>query len=312
MPPLGLGFGLSHSGGAPYVPPAPTTTVSVPVCGPTAVGTPVTLTGTNFTGATGVTFGGTAATSVVVVSATSITCVAPAHAAGLIDIVVTTPGGTGTLTNGYRFITEQRAIHARAYSAGTWTDLSGNAHNVASPSAPTLAANSVNTNRSSVVYDGVAVTGNYSQSVDATALAQAYTIYMVAKIITWTSGLYMFDGGGLNTGACLFQTATPGFDLYAGDGLAAHNTDATAGTWRQIWIEFNDASSSIQVGSAGTPTTGDAGALGIAGVTIGAYGGPPGNFSNIAIGEMIWMSGIQSSGVKTSLLANGVAYWGVA
>jgi hypothetical protein len=54
----------------------------------------VTLTGTNFTGATGVTFGGTAATVFNVVNATTITCTTPARSAGSVNVLVTTPGGT--------------------------------------------------------------------------------------------------------------------------------------------------------------------------------------------------------------------------
>ena len=73
----------------------PTVTSVSPNIGPTAGGTSVTITGTNFTGATAVTFGGTAATSFTVNSATSITAVTPEHAAGAVDVRVTTPGGTG-------------------------------------------------------------------------------------------------------------------------------------------------------------------------------------------------------------------------
>ncbi|MFF1418696.1 IPT/TIG domain-containing protein [Streptomyces sp. NPDC058280] len=62
-------------------------------------GTTVTLTGTGFTGATSVTFGGVPATSFNVVSATQITAVAPAGA-GTVQIVVTTSGGT---SNGINF-----------------------------------------------------------------------------------------------------------------------------------------------------------------------------------------------------------------
>lgn len=54
----------------------------------------VTLTGTGFTGATGVTIGGTAGTSLTVVSGTSLTFVVPAGTAGSAPIVVTTPNGT--------------------------------------------------------------------------------------------------------------------------------------------------------------------------------------------------------------------------
>jgi hypothetical protein len=72
----------------------PTVTAVNPTAGPLAGGTSVTITGTNFTGATGVSFGGTAGTGIVVNSATQITVTAPAHAAGQVDVTVTTPGGT--------------------------------------------------------------------------------------------------------------------------------------------------------------------------------------------------------------------------
>jgi len=85
--------------------PVPTVTAVSPVNGPASGGSGVTLTGTNFAGATSVTFGGVAATSVNVVDDTTITAVTPAHAAGAVDVVVTTPGGAGTLTDGFTYLT---------------------------------------------------------------------------------------------------------------------------------------------------------------------------------------------------------------
>lgn len=60
-------------------------------------GTLLTVTGTAFTGATDATINGTACTALTVVDSTTITCRAPALAAGTYDLAVTTPGGTGTL-----------------------------------------------------------------------------------------------------------------------------------------------------------------------------------------------------------------------
>jgi hypothetical protein len=72
--------------------------------GPAAGGTAVTITGTNFaTGAT-VTFGGTAASNVVVVSGTQITATTPAQAAGGVTVTVTVNGQSGSLTNGFTYI----------------------------------------------------------------------------------------------------------------------------------------------------------------------------------------------------------------
>jgi hypothetical protein len=63
----------------------------------------VTITGTGFQSGATVTFGGTAATNVTVVSSTSITATTPAHAAGAVNVVVSDSGGSGTLTNGFTY-----------------------------------------------------------------------------------------------------------------------------------------------------------------------------------------------------------------
>jgi len=84
---------------------APTLTGVSPNSGTASGNAGVTLTGTSLTGTTGVTFGGEAATSVNVVDATTVTAVTPAHSAGEVDVVITTPQGTSTLTNGYTYIT---------------------------------------------------------------------------------------------------------------------------------------------------------------------------------------------------------------
>ena len=63
---------------------APTVTALSPTNGPTSGGTPVTITGTNFTGATKVEFDDIEV-DFEVVSATQITVVSPRHPAGTVD-----------------------------------------------------------------------------------------------------------------------------------------------------------------------------------------------------------------------------------
>ena len=63
----------------------PTVTSVSPNNGPTAGGTAVTITGTNFAAGATVTFGGTAATNVVVVNSTTITATTPAGQCGCGD-----------------------------------------------------------------------------------------------------------------------------------------------------------------------------------------------------------------------------------
>jgi hypothetical protein len=72
---------------------APTVTGVTPGSGPTAGGTSVTITGTNFNGLTAVKFGALAATGFTVNSPTQITATSPAGA-GIVDVTVITPGGT--------------------------------------------------------------------------------------------------------------------------------------------------------------------------------------------------------------------------
>ena len=73
--------------------PAPTVTSVSPNSGTTAGGTAVTITGTNFAAGATVIFGSTAASNVVVVSATTITATTPAGSAGAVTVTVSNPGG---------------------------------------------------------------------------------------------------------------------------------------------------------------------------------------------------------------------------
>ena len=76
--------------------PAPTVTSISPTSGTTVGGTTITINGTNFTGATVVNFGASAAASFTINSVTSITATSPAGS-GTVDITVTTLDGTSSI-----------------------------------------------------------------------------------------------------------------------------------------------------------------------------------------------------------------------
>jgi len=89
------------NGGTQAVP--PTITGVQPGSGPTAGGTSVILSGSAFSGATGVTFNGAAA-AFTVVSNTRIDCVTPAGSAGQASVVVTTPAGSNAANSLFTYI----------------------------------------------------------------------------------------------------------------------------------------------------------------------------------------------------------------
>ena len=89
----------AYAGPFTFVNPAPTVSAISPTSGPTAGGTPVTVTGTGFLAGASVTIGGAACTGVTVVNSTTITCITGAGTAGAANVVVTnadTQSGTGT------------------------------------------------------------------------------------------------------------------------------------------------------------------------------------------------------------------------
>ena len=112
--------------------PEPTLTAVSPASGFPAGGTAVTLTGTGFSnnnaGTPTVTFDGNAATSIVVVSDTSITCNTPAGTEGTdVDVVVSNANGTATLSSGFAYTTDLPALADNdsrlAYGEGSQTEL---------------------------------------------------------------------------------------------------------------------------------------------------------------------------------------------
>jgi alpha-tubulin suppressor-like RCC1 family protein len=81
----------------------PTVAKLKPTKGPVGGGTTVTITGTNLTHVTAVRFGSANATSFALKSSTSLTAIAPAEAAGEVNVTVTTPGGTSAISSADHF-----------------------------------------------------------------------------------------------------------------------------------------------------------------------------------------------------------------
>ena len=95
-----------------------------PTSGLTTGGNVVTITGTDLSGATAITFGGTPATDYTIDSSTKITAVTPPRPAGTVQVQVTTPGGpsSNTAADDFTYATAI-AINSDGFEAGLgqWT-----------------------------------------------------------------------------------------------------------------------------------------------------------------------------------------------
>ena len=83
--------------------PGPVVTSTNPASGPVAGQQTTIVIGQHLTGATSIKFGGVNVLSFTVLSATQISVVTPPHAAGAVDVTVTTPLGSATGTAIYRY-----------------------------------------------------------------------------------------------------------------------------------------------------------------------------------------------------------------
>ncbi len=114
---LGLSAEIASLSGAPFanrgtagvlsLPPA--VSGVYPASGSAAGATAVTVYGENLSASTSLYFGGVIATSIVYVDSHTMTCVTPAGSVGVASVLASNSGGTGTLTNGF------------TYLSGAWT-----------------------------------------------------------------------------------------------------------------------------------------------------------------------------------------------
>jgi hypothetical protein len=159
---------------------APTITSVAPGAGTTAGGTTLIITGTGFSGATAVTIGGTAATTYIINSDTQITATAPAHAAGTVDVVVTTPGGASANTTGDNFV----------YTAGPIvTDVAPATGTTAGGTSVVITGVNL-TGATSVTFGGTAATSfTVNSGTQITAVAPAHAAGNVDIIVTTPLGV---------------------------------------------------------------------------------------------------------------------------
>ncbi|WHU02967.1 IPT/TIG domain-containing protein [Sphingomonas sp. NIBR02145] len=240
--------------------PAPTITSISPTAGPTGGGTSVTITGTNFTGVTAVTFGGTAATGFTFVNATTITATSPAGSAGTVDIRVTTSGGTSATSASDQFtyiaaptVTSVSPI-AGPTGGGQTVTITGTGFAAAPGTGAvkfgvTNATYTINSNTQITATSPANAAGTYDVTVatpggtSATSAADQYT-YVSAPTVTSVSPTAGPTSGGTTvtitgtgfaaapgTGAVKFGATTATYTINSSTQITATSPASAAGTY---------------------------------------------------------------------------------
>lgn len=228
----------SYVAPVPPTPPAPTVT-SVSLGFGTTLGlTPVTITGTNLTGTTSVTFGGNPATSVIVVNPTTITALTPPGALGSVAVAVTTPGGTGTTAGAYQYITASPIVTAVNPNAGT--NLGGSTVQITGTNFSGATA---------VTFGGIAAT--------SFTVLTATTITATTPAGTGIVNVAVTTPAGTGTGTNLFTYVTQPPPTVAGispnGGSLANGGDTAGGV--QVTITGTNFTGATSVTIGGNPAT---------------------------------------------------------
>jgi hypothetical protein len=246
--------GTSATGAADHytytaAPPAPAVTSLTPTGGGSGGGTVVIVTGSGFTGATGVSFGAYAGASFFVNGDTQLTAVAPAQAAATVDVQVATPSGTSPAVAGDHF----------TYSAAAVPAVTGVSPNTGPTAGGTnVTVSSGFTGAAAVAFGGVPAT-SFAVVADGTifAVAPAEAAGTVDVKVTTPSGTSSAVGADQFTFAAdAGLTSVSGINISATAGvplsgpLVASFTDAdTSGTASQFTalISWGDGHSTIGV-----------------------------------------------------------------
>jgi hypothetical protein len=278
-------------------------------------GADIVITGTDFTGATSVTFLGTNATGFTVDSATQITATLPAHAAGTGDVVVTGPGGSSA---GFAFEywdPTQLTNFARKWSASfagpPWTDTGGDTLASIGGSADPAVGGAVN-GYTPADFDGVddqlagtstanlVGSGNYGvfalakpNTADATA-ANLYDNNAIWQHYSGNGGICVRDNGG-----------TPQAVSWHHDGIGFIPAPVTMalGAWQLIAGTYDGTNIRTDVNAtAGTPV---AVAAGYSSHNVFRVGGSSFSASAYLDGEIlefVSMKAAPTNGERTKML----------
>lgn len=229
---------------------APTITSLTPVTGPDVGATSVAITGTGFTGATAVHFGATSATTYTVNSSTSITATAPQHAAGTVDVTVTTSGGPNVTTaaDHYTYVAQSLTITAQSNSITFGGSFTQGATTATLLPGDAVTVTYTYTGTGSTTYGPTTVVpvnaGTYSVTpslaIFSPGTASNYAITYVAGTLT------------INQAALTLSFGTAPTGVVAGETPGTHSVTATSSPAATGTIVFSTATPAVCTVNAAT------------------------------------------------------------
>lgn len=152
------------------------------------------------------------------------------------------------------------------YSAGSWTDLSGNSRTLTQATGLFQPTVTTRAGQAALSFDG----GDWLQKAYSSSLSGARTYYAVVEY-TAVGDTRIFDGSGATDRHIGYTTATPQWGQYV-TGAVTGGTPANGVIYGVCWV-FNGASSAIYVNDfrAGQHVaSGNPGSGSLAGLTCGA------------------------------------------
>jgi hypothetical protein len=228
-----------------------------PATGSIAGGTTVTINGGGFVvGSTNVQFGGVAAGSVTVVSPTQLTVVTPAHAAGVVSVVVINGrGGMGTLSNAFTYTDSlppadiDAGVDDAGTSTGTGTATSATATSTGTATSATNTGTGTATSAVATATNTVVVTTNTGTGTATSAVATG----TATSVITTNTGTATVTSA-TNTG-----TGTATSAVATGTGTATKTGATSTGTSITTGVDAGVDAVVVADGGADTKITADGG-----------------------------------------------------
>ena len=214
---------------------APTLSGISPTSGTTLGGTSVSLTGTGFVSGATVSFGGASATSVSVVNGTSITASTPAHAAGVVNVVVTNPDNqSATLTNGYTYSAPPPP------AAPTISSVTPNSGTTAGGTSVTVTGTNF-TSGASLSFGGVQASNVVvASSTSITATTPAHAAGAVNVVVTNPD-----NQSATLTNGFTYTSAPPGETVLLVDDFNDNVLNATKWVSNNVFSGFTDTSVAV-------------------------------------------------------------------